>query len=225
MEENDGLDDLFLEMDLLNAEIDEESKKIDDLMEWVDILLELADKLVDFNANMDSIHQGIIGASNNEDNNYHFLNGTLLVGLVSAYENFVHDFFDSCCDNKDLLIMAVSAIDKLNSSDKKHLRLNVAKEKLNEVYLRSMLKRVTLHDPIQIARISEVLFGLKMPMLEISYVEKLLSQRNAFTHRGGFSDGEKLDVRFNYLVKIHDDIYMLINGYVEAMQLEAKKLL
>jgi len=207
-----------LEDDLL--ELDELYKKMDEAFEWMDVFFELEDKLTTFNENMESLYQGIVSAE--QQKNSRFLNGILLVGVVSSYESFVHDFFDICCTKQEYIAKAVLNIDKLGNKDKNYLRLKVG---MSEDSLKKRLKKVTLHDPVQIANIAALLFGLKMPILKQAHTEKLLEQRNLFTHHGGVSDGESVDITSSYLLGVYDAIYRLINGYVSAIKSHADKFM
>ncbi len=194
-------------------ELDELDKKIDGAFEWIDVFFELEDKLTTFNENMESLYQGIVSAE--QQKNSRFLNGILLVGVVSSYESFVHDFFDICCTKQEYIAKAVLNIDKLGDKDKNYLRLKVG---MSEDDLKKRLKKVTLHDPIQIANIAALLFGLKMPVLKQAHTERLLEQRNLFTHHGGVSDSESVEITSGYLLGAYNVIYRLINGYVGAIK-------
>jgi len=188
--------------------------------EWIDVLFELVDKLKIFNQNMKSLKLGITHACN-QKNNY-FLNGVLLVGVVSAYESFVHDFFNICCSKQTYIANALKNVDRLGNKDRNHLRL---KAQVSEEDLSERLRSATLHDPIQIAKISNILFGLKMPVLEEKYNRELLERRNLFTHNGGFLDGKPIDMTTEYLTHSYEQIYSLINAYVNAVREDADKFL
>lgn len=194
-------------------ELDELNQKMDEAFEWIDVFWELDDKLTAFNENMESLYQGITSAKQQENNR--FLNGILLVGVVSSYESFVHDFFDACCTKQGYIAKALLNIDKLGDKDRKYLRLKIG---MSEDSLKKRLKKVTLHDPIQIANIAELLFGLKMPILRQDQAEKLLGQRNLFTHHGGVSGDESVEITSEYLLGAYNVIYRLINGYVGAIK-------
>lgn len=225
MEELDEIEDFDREvfdktLEEDQREYDELDKKIDGAFEWMDVFFELDDKLTTFNENMESLYQGIVSAKQQKNNR--FLNGILLVGIVSSYENFVHDFFDTCCNKQEYIAKATLNIDKLGDKDRNYLRLKVG---ISEDSLKKQLKKVTLHDPMQIANIAEQLFGLKMPILRREHAEKLLEQRNLFTHHGGISNGESVKITSHYLLRVYNVIYKLINGYVGAIKSHADEFM
>ncbi|MDP0562699.1 MAG: hypothetical protein QS721_10400 [Candidatus Endonucleobacter sp. (ex Gigantidas childressi)] len=159
-----------------------------------------------FDENMKSIYQGVLSLVNQENTSSSFIYGTYLVGFVSAYEIFIHDLFEICCNRKKYIDRALKNIDELESHDINHLRMR-SEAKRTEEYLIERLKTTTLHDPIQVARIPQVIFNLKMPTLNNEFTEILLSQKNAFTHNGGFSNGESIDITVGYLLVVAEFIY------------------
>ncbi|MCG7571620.1 hypothetical protein MHM89_17110 [Pseudoalteromonas sp. CNC9-20] len=202
-----------MEADLREIEVLEQ--QIEEGFEWVDVFVDLEEKLNKFNSNMESIYQGIVSLNDKNKPSGAFLNGMLLVGIVSAYESFVHDLFDGCCRKKSYISRAVSNVDKLTEKDRVHLRL---KKNNTEEYLAKCLKKATLHDPVQIARISLALFDLKMPILRFDHTEKLLEERNVFTHHGGYLNGQPIDMKLGYVLNVYKVIYQLINGYIDAIK-------
>ena len=114
--------------------------------------------------------------------------------------------------------MAITNIDKLTEKDRNYLRL---KADSTEDFLRERLKAVTLHDPVQIARLSLVFFNLQMPILKPDHTEKLLKQRNLFTHHGGVLNGKQLKIEPEYVLGLYKVVYKLINGYIETIKNDA----
>lgn len=162
------------EMDTLNAQLD-------NAFEWMGFLFDLQSSTERFNENMNSLNLGIESQKKESEPNY-FLYGTLLIGIISAYEGFIHELFNACCNKTDYIKDALLNIKKLTNEDTLHLKIST-KKTLSEGELKQKLLRATLHDPIQISRLSERLFGLKMPTIKNDFSKKLLELRNAFTHR------------------------------------------
>jgi len=223
---NNPDEDDILSLELENSMLELESidnrlnETFDEGFEWLDILNELSDKLEVFNQNMESLNQGITNAY--KQKNSYFLNGVLLVGVISAYESFVHEFFNLCCSKQTYIANALKNVDRLENKDRNHLRL---KAQVSEEDLSNRLRKATLHDPIQIANISRILFGLKMPVLEKEYNEKLLKIRNLFTHNGGLLDGKPINMTTEYVTHAYELIYELINAYVYTIKKDADEFL
>jgi hypothetical protein len=79
-----------------------------------------------FRMNIASLSHGILSFTEKKYSNDNFMNGTFLVGIVSAYEGFIHDMFDTLCSEKDSIELALKNVDKLSSADKRYLRLRPA---------------------------------------------------------------------------------------------------
>ncbi|QYJ77514.1 hypothetical protein [Shewanella acanthi] len=196
------------EMDILNAEID-------NAFEWIDLLFELKSSVERFNENMNSLNEAIESQKNESDLNS-FLYGTLLVGIISVYEGFIHELFSACCNKTDYIKLALSNIKKLNDKDANYLKISSQKT-LSEDELKQKLLRATLHDPIQISRLSDALFGLKMPTIKNDFSKKLLDLRNAFTHNNGYLGGQYVKPSHQDVKTVHYLFVALINGYVNSI--------
>lgn len=212
--------DKELEADLREMEALEQ--KIEVGFEWLDVFTDLMEKLNTFNSNMESIHQGILLFSKRNKPSGNFMNGIILVGIVSAYESFIHDFFHICCSKPGYVKLAVANINKLSDKDRNYLRL---KHNSSEECLISALKKATLHDPIQVARISLALFDLEMPILRQEHTERLLEQRNLFTHHGGLHNGKSVEINIEYVLGVYSVVFRLINGYINAIKDHAEHYL
>lgn len=216
MEEDDFDFEAFeKELEEDNRELDLLFQKMDDACEWMDVFSDLECTINAFNSNMSSLRQAI-PSEEKHDNNFHL--GILLVGIISAYESFIHDFFDVCCNKSSYMKMAITNIDKLEDKDRNYLRLKVNS---TEGFLRGRLKKATLHDPIQIARLSLVFFNLRMPILKLEHTEKLLEQRNLFTHHGGISNGKQIEIKVENVLGVYNAIYKLVNEYINSISKDA----
>jgi len=216
MEEDDFDFEAFeKELEEDQREIDLLCQKIDDAFEWMDVFSDLESTINTFNSNMISLRQAI-PSEEKHDNNFYL--GILLVGVVSAYESFIHEFFDVCCNKSSYMKMAITNIDKLEDKDRNYLRLKVSS---TESFLRERLKKATLHDPIQIARLSLVFFNLRMPILKLEHTEKLLEQRNLFTHHGGISNGKQIEIKAEYVLRVFNVVYKLVNEYINSIKKDA----
>jgi hypothetical protein len=216
---NDEFDlDIFdREFDELNNEMEVIYAQMDDAVEWMDILIDLESKVEQFNTNMQSIASSFPVILNKEHDNS-FLIGTLLVGVISAYEGFIHDLFYICCNRSKYLNKALLCIGDLCDKDKNYLKVKVG---VSEVNFKKMLLKATLHDPIQIARLSEKLFGLKMPTFNKEHTSRLLNIRNAFTHNNGFLNGTAIKLTKVEILNVHQAFIKLVNGYVNSIIKEA----
>ncbi len=197
-------------------EIDTLIAQIDHSFEWLDLLSDLQSSLERFNENMNSLNIGIESQKKESEPNC-FLCGTLIIGIISAYEGFVHELFNACCNKTNYIKDALLNIEKLTSEDANHLKISTKKTP-TEGELKQKLLRATLHDPIQISRLSEQLFGLKMPTIKNNDLcRKLLGLRNAFTHNNGYLGGEYLKPSCHDVKICHQIFVDLVNGYVNSI--------
>jgi len=199
------------------SEIDADGEKIDKLLEWQDVFCDLESALKVFNSNMRSLSRAISTEIQQEKQEGDFLSGTLLVGVVSAYEGFIQSLFKLLCNNSKFMKMAIGNVRNLEKKDLKQLRLSKNKE-YSEKDLKGKIKKATLHDPLQVSRLSLVFFHLKFPSLNQKNIEKLLKQRNLFTHHGGTSGGQQEKIDPKYIRDISNNINSLINSYVKNIK-------
>ncbi len=200
------------ELEEAEREIDLLFQDMDEAGEWLDMLSDLKDTTTAFNLNMKSLYKAIPNEGKLENN---FLLGILLVGIFSAYESFIHEFFDACCNKSSYIKMAMTNINKLEKNDLKQLKLKID---CTEGFLKERLKKTTLHDPIQIARISLVFFNLHMPILKEDDTKKLLKQRNLFTHHGGIYNGKQIEIKVEYVFGVYNVMYKLVNEYLNSIR-------
>ena len=196
------------EMDTLNTQLD-------NAFEWMDLLCDLQSSVEKFNENMNSLNLAIESQKSEPELN-HFLYGTLLIGIISAYEGFIHELFNACCNKTDYIKNALLNIKELSKKDAKHLKISTKKPP-SEDGLKQKLLKATLHDPIQISRLSDKLFGLKMPTIKNEFSKKLLDIRNAFTHNNGYLGGEYVKPSYHDVKTVHHLFIALINGYVNSI--------
>lgn len=219
-------DDLDFDLDEFERECEQFDKEmsalysqLDNAFEWIDLYTDLQSSVERFNANMNSLKLAIEQHKNVSSLNP-FLYGTLLVGVISAYEGFIHELFNACCNKTDYIKKALSNINKLNGGDINRLKLRT-KKICSEDDVKNILLKATLHDPSQISRLSEVLFGLKMPTIENEISKKLLEIRNAFTHNNGYLGGEYVKPSYYDTKTVHHLYATLVNGYVNSINKHA----
>lgn len=198
-------------------EMDRECKLIfshmDELFDWLGVLQDIQVEVARYNSNVTDLKAAFAVLDDNECRSP-FLAGTLLVGVVSAYEAFIHGLFEACCNKTEFMNIAVANMGNLCDSDRAHLKL---KKKETAVSLRNKLNRATLHDPLQMARLSMVLFRLAMPSLGTSETNLLLEIRNTFTHRNGIRSGKPVFLMKSGLLSVFNALDYLVNGYVETL--------
>jgi len=205
------------------SEIDADNDKIDELLGWLDVFCDLECALKAFNSNMSSLFRAISTEIQQEKQEGDFLSGTLLVGVVSAYEGFIQSLFQLLCNNSNFMKMAIGNVRKLEEKDLNQLRLSKNKQ-YSEKTLKDKIKKATLHDPRQVSRLSLVFFHLKFPSLNQKDIEKILKQRNIFTHHGGISNGQQEKITPRYILDISNNINSLINGYVKGIKKYSEQL-
>ncbi|WP_462174373.1 hypothetical protein [Pseudoalteromonas xiamenensis] len=116
-------DDLEFDFEDFERECEEFEKElsaieshIDSAFEWIDLLFELQEAVERFNVNMSSINKvaDYIKDAQSQEN---FVCGTLLSGVVSAYEGFVHELFNACCQKSEYIDRAKTRISNLSEKE------------------------------------------------------------------------------------------------------------
>lgn len=216
IEDEFDLDESMRELDALDAEIQEflrleeiQSAAFDQAFAWWDVVDGLPSIFERYKSSIASLEKMFPSLSDSPADR--FSRGTLLVGLVSAYEGLVHDFLLLCCHSYALATKAASNLKNLEPEDKSYLGLKVDCPR-DALILK--LKKKTFHDPMQLARLCNVLFELPLPRAhekEVLYYKALLKARNSYTHNGGYEDGKEfkvsmktLRISFKYFHKLAD---------------------
>ncbi|NMD50875.1 hypothetical protein HG547_04415 [Shewanella sp. DNRA4] len=197
------------------AEIDRMAALTNEAFEWWIVLLDLKSLTEQFQNNLRSLKQGAIIPTKElirEDNS--FLYGTLLSGVISAYEGFVHDLLDACLRKDAFMDNAIANISKLDPKDQGYLKI---KKNGNAKDFKIKLRETTLHDPIKVARIAEALFGLPFPKPSNGLIIKILEIRNAFTHNNGKVKDEKIILTINDFLSALDIFDEIVIAYLNEL--------
>jgi hypothetical protein len=216
------LDELTKELDFMIQSGEKEQELFDHAFAWFDIAFEFPEKLESFKENVLSLRK--ILPFLNDDATDRFARGTILVGLVSAYEGLVHDLFLVCCNSLPQVKNAVRNIARLNEKDKSYLGLanDSSAEKLA-----SALKKKTLHDPAQVVRLSNILFNLPLPApheMEAKFYRSLLSARNIYVHDNGLLDGKEYKVPLEVLNFSFNYFQALVDSYAHHLLEQANRV-
>jgi hypothetical protein len=219
MDDDFDFEEFERECEQQEKEIDFLITQMDNGFDLIELLLNLESSVERFNENMNSLNQ-VIESQKSEFSKNSFLYGILLAGIISAYEGFIHELFDACCNKKDYVNKALLNINKLTLRDSNYLKLKI-KEKISEEDFKQKLLQATLYDPIQINRITDILFGLKMPAVDSKLFDNLIKLRNAFTHNNGYLGGEYVKLNYQDIKNVYIIFNNLINGYVNSILKES----
>lgn len=212
------LEEHLAELDILEKEMDQHSALMNEAGEWLGLAFDVAEDLNRFIENMESLFSVFEVIEKSEKGNY-FLIGTLWSGVLGAYEGFVHDLFERLLGKEAYLEHAVKNVPNLSDKDKNYLRLN-QKKSIGKVELETQLRRATLHEPNQIARLVNILFGISVPTVCEAQVERALNIRNAYIHNNGFDQGTRVEVDLASLKEFHHVIDDLISHFAYELQRE-----
>jgi hypothetical protein len=204
-------------------ELEKDAKEYDALnfelkthFEWLDIITELNEVYNKFISNMDSL-SSVYDAISVETDNV-FLIGILWSGVLSAYEGFVHDFFDLLLSKQ---IHAEEATKKSSSLEKNisnQIRIKNNKSTSPEI-LRDLFRKATLNDPTKVAKLANQLFKTNIPLIDEETVARALNIRNAFTHNNGGVVVSQSD-----LEQFHKKIYDLVSYFIDEILSQAEKI-
>ncbi|HFG1793154.1 TPA: hypothetical protein ACGF1Q_003451 [Vibrio cholerae] len=207
------------EIENAEKEIDKVFAELYEASEWVDLAFDLDEVFSRFIENMESL-ACVFEAIERSDKRNYFLIGTLWSGVLGAYEGFVHDLFERLLKKEAYLEQAVKNVPNLSEKDKSYLRLN-CKKVIDKAELETQLRRATLHEPNQIARLVNALFGISVPTVCKVEVERALSIRNAYIHNNGFNQGRNLvKLDLSSLKEFHYVIDYLISCFVHELKRE-----
>lgn len=212
VEELDEFDFDSLDEDL--AEIDRLSGLVNETFEWWVVLLDLQYLTAQFHNNLRSLKLGAIIPKEQTRKDNSFLYGTLLSGVISIYEGFVHDLLDACLNKDEFMNNAIANISALDPKDQGYLKI---KQNGSGKDLRIQLKKATLHDPIQIARIVDALFKLPFPKPRDELIIKILKVRNAFTHNNGKINDKKITLTVHDFLGVFDMFDEIVAAYLDKL--------
>jgi len=214
------IEDEDFELNQLIDELENDAKEIDDLyfelethFKWFDIVVELKGVSKKFISNMDSLSSIYEAISAKTDNS--FLIGTLWSGVLSAYEGFVHDFFDLLLSNQ---IHSEEATKKSSTLEKKissQLRIK-DKKSISTEQLRIVFRKATLNNPINGAKLANHLFNTNIPLIDEETIEAALKIRNAFTHNNG-----GVVVTLSALEAFHEKIDFVVSNFINEILSQA----
>ncbi|HBP5562195.1 TPA: hypothetical protein L6B75_28395 [Pseudomonas aeruginosa] len=226
IEDEFDIDESMRELDALDAEIQEllrleeiQSAAYDKAFAWWDVVGGLPSIFKRYKSNIASLEKMFPLLSDNKEDR--FSRGTLLVGLVSAYEGLIHDFLLLCCQSYALATKAASNLNNLEPYDRTYLGLKVDCSR-DELIMK--LKKKTFHDPMQVTRLCNVLFELPLPGVhdkEVSYYRSLLKARNSYTHNGGYENGKEFRVSMKTLRFSFNYFHMLADSYEQYVAEQA----
>lgn len=218
IEDEFGIDQSMRELEALDAEFQEclrleeiQSAAYDTAFAWWAVVGGLPSVFERYKSSIASLEKMLSTLSDSPEDR--FSRGTLLVGLVSAYEGLVHDFLLQCCQSYPLATKAILNLENLEHKDKNYLGLKVDCTR-DELVLK--LKRKTFHDPMQVTRLCNVLFELPLPWAhekEALYYKTLLKTRNSYTHNGGYEGHKELKVSMKTLRFSFKYFHMLADFY------------
>lgn len=204
----------FDSMDEDLAEIDRLSGLVDEAFEWWGVFLDLQTLTEQFQNDLHSLKLGAIIPKKQTEKDNSFLYGTLLSGIISLYEGFVHDLLDICLNKDDFMNKALENISRLEPNDQGYLKI---RKNGSGEELRLKLKKATLHDPIQIARIVGALFNLPFPRPRDEFIIKVLEIRNNFTHNNGKLNGEKISLSVSDFLVVFRFFDSIVAAYLSKL--------
>ncbi|MFJ4246559.1 hypothetical protein SAMN04488483_0741 [Pseudomonas helmanticensis] len=226
-------DESMKELDALEAELEElirldeiQSEAYEKAFAWFDVLFDFPAKIEIYKSNVASLEKLL--SSLDDEPEDRFSRGTLLVGMLSAYEGLVHDLLLLCCQSQVLVSKAIKNLERLGGRDRSYLGLK--KNPVGEDLV-AKLKAKTLHDPAQVVRMCNVLFELPLPGphdKEVKFYEALLSARNCYAHVGGYQAGKEYKVSiktlrfsFGYFHRLVDTYALYVSECAHAASKEA----
>lgn len=214
------IEDEDLELKQFIDELDNDAKEIDDLcfelethFEWLDIVVEWQGVSEKFISNMESLSSIYEAISARIDNS--FLIGTLWSGVLSAYEGFVHDFFDLLLSKK---IHSEEASKKsLTLEEKISIQLRIKdKKSISTEQLRIIFRKATLNNPINGAKLANHLFNANIPLIDEETIKEALKIRNDFTHNNG-----GVVVTLSALEAFHKKIDIVVSNFINEILSQA----
>ena len=208
----DDFDDFQKELDKDLAELEALSALVVEGFVWWAILEEVVAHTEEFIGRSAQLKKGVLITFAKKDEDFSFLVGNLISGILSLYEGFVHNVLDSCLNKNSYMEHALGNLHKLSKKNKRRLRFQ-KDEDINVDVLRAALQKSTLNEPEIIRNLALELFDLSLPAPSSEVYKKIISIRNAYTHNGGKLDGQQLKLTgkdFLIVQKLFDN---LISNY------------
>ncbi|MGI2192885.1 HEPN domain-containing protein [Shewanella baltica] len=211
--ENEAID-FIDDTETLEKEINDDLLRMDESNELLDISVELICSIENFNNNMECLAKTFHLLT--DDKNNPFLKGTILAGIISAFEGFVHELFKIFC-NKPIYISR--AMENIRSTPKPILNKSFKLQKVtSEKTLKNMLLNSTFNDPVTISFISELLFKLNMPPFDKEYTRSIIEKRNAFTHKNGIRDDCYVSITYDEILAAYDHYFDTVKSYRDTIE-------
>lgn len=180
------------EIKQMGNEINEINNNLDKFIEYYYIFKQIPNLFKNYHKNIIELFHVIKIVS--DENKY--LCGTLLVGLVSAYEGMVQDILELMSTSSDL---------DRNSLYQKFQQLDEFKRKFNsEDDFFKELNKMTLNNPFNTFKLLDELFELnlikkysdKLYLLDECKSKELIEIRNDFVHKAGKNKLEKISTEY-----------------------------
>lgn len=212
--QDDGLDQLLQEVDQMGGEFAADQQRLDTEFAWDMLYQDMRPILRRFIDHLQSIDDVMEHLPDKDDARQRFLIGTLLGGVVSAYEGMVHDFVDLLMNSDNY--KNTERIRYIQGDDLKRLKI---KQGLGWDELAARLGKATLNHPNVVARILNSLFKFSVPQGDEDALERLIQMRNDFTHNNGLNQlGVAYEVSWDYLSHFIVDMDELVAMYVRNVR-------
>lgn len=194
-------------------EIDELQQMAEEYVELLSYSNDIIFAVNKFNANINQIDELIKLAIKNNNS---YLNGLLLIGIISAFEGFIHEVLKVSCDKPIYISKAMKRLNSLPISEIK--KFHTLKNVKDEVTLKERLLANNFNDPVKINRVSKILFGFSAPEIDEIYTRELIDKRNALIHNNGFYNGCYLNISLPEIKKSYEHYFSAVNDYVNEIK-------
>lgn len=201
-----------------NREWEEQEKELDKCFEFMDILEKMPDVSKQFEQNINQIRPLIYITSSE----HKFLCGTLLVGLISAYEGLVQDLLN--------LLAQSSHFDKQSLYDKFKKIDGFSNDKsINPDNLFEKLSTKTLNNPFKTLMLLNNLFELDLVQDNTAFQtfgeksKNLIEIRNDLVHHAGKKRSHEISIE--YLKIVSYQLFMLYKIYSIAIPKKLEAIL
>ncbi|HCE1882654.1 hypothetical protein HJ057_23770 [Vibrio parahaemolyticus] len=212
-------DDDWEELEKEYAELQHQNAILDEGFEWWEILEYVVLYSEEFELGLEQLKQGALVTLVKKEQDFSYLLGSLITGVVSLYEGFVHNIFDSCLDKNDFMEYALNNVGNLTPKDQGYLKIP---KNADVIVLKKCIKKVTLHDPVQIQRLAKSFFNLEFPSPNPELYKRVIEIRNAFTHNSGRINGEAVKLSTKDFLIVHDSFKRLAARYNNELVSSAK---
>lgn len=180
--EDDEFDRELEKIEEIEKNLDLLYQQIDTSFDWLSLYQNMPPVIERFNRNIQSIDFAAKTLTNKNENKEYFLIGTLMGGVISAYEGMVHEFVDLLINSK--IFTETEIIKKIQSRG--IIRIEKGEE-LNRDSIAALLRNETLNHPNRVGKLLTVVFGFKLKKRDEKQFTQLIKMRNSFTHNNGVS--------------------------------------